>query len=126
MLEINNKYKKIFENIKDEILKFQYKAMQVVNKELIYMYWHIGKIILKNSEWGNKFIDNLSIDLKLEFPNITGFSVRNLKYMRKLAEDYPNFEFVQEVLAQITWYHNIILMDKIKDIETRKWYMQKL
>ena len=126
MLEINNKYKKIFENIKDEILKSQYKAMQVVNKELIYMYWHIGKIILENSEWGNKFIDNLSIDLKLEFPNITGFSVRNLKYMRKLAEDYPNFEFVQEVLAQITWYHNIILMDKIKDIETRKWYMQKL
>lgn len=123
MLEINNKYKEIFENIKDEILKSQYKAMQVVNKELIYMYWHIGKIILENSKWGNKFIDNLSIDLKLEFPNITGFSVRNLKYMRKLAEDYPDFEFVQEVLAQITWYHNIILMDKIKDIETRKWYI---
>lgn len=123
MLEINNKYKEIFENIKDEILKSQYKAMQVVNKELIYMYWHIGKIILENSEWGNKFIDNLSIDLKLEFPNITGFSVRNLKYMRKLAEDYPDFEFVQEVLAQITWYHNIILMDKVKDIETRKWYI---
>lgn len=123
MLEINNKYKEIFKNIKDEILKSQYKAMQVVNKELIYMYWHIGKIILENSKWGNKFIDNLSIDLKLEFPNITGFSVRNLKYMRKLAEDYPDFEFVQEVLAQITWYHNIILMDKIKDIETRKWYI---
>ena len=123
MLEINNKYKEIFENIKDEILKSQYKAMQVVNKELIYMYWHIGKIILENSEWGNKFIDNLSIDLKLEFPNITGFSVRNLKYMRKLAEDYPDFKFVQEVLAQITWYHNIILMDKVKDIETRKWYI---
>ncbi len=123
MLEINNKYKEIFENIKDEILKSQYKAMQVVNKELIYMYQHIGKIILENSEWGNKFIDNLSIDLKLEFPNITGFSVRNLKYMRKLAEDYPDFEFVQEVLAQITWYHNIILMDKVKDIETRKWYI---
>ena len=123
MLEINNKYKEIFENIKNEILKSQYKAMQVVNKELIYMYWHIGKIILENSEWGNKFIDNLSIDLKLEFPNITGFSVRNLKYMRKLAEDYPDFEFVQEVLAQITWYHNIILMDKVKDIETRKWYI---
>ena len=55
--------------------------------------------------------------------HITGFSVRNLKYMRKLAEDYPDFEFVQEVLAQITWYHNIILMDKVKDIETRKWYI---
>ena len=99
--------------------------MQVVNKELIFMYWHIGKIILENVQWGNKFIDNLSIDLKLEFPNINGFSVRNLKYMRKIAEEYPDFEFVQEVLAQITWYHNIILMDKIKNIEVRKWYINE-
>ena len=52
------------------------------------MYWNIGKIILANSEWGNKFIDNLSIDLKLEFPNSTGFSVRNLKYMR----NFYNFQ----------------------------------
>ena len=57
--------------------------MQVVNKELIFMYWHIGKIIVDNSKWGNKFIDNLSMDLKLEFPEVTGFSVRNLKYMKK-------------------------------------------
>ena len=118
-----NKYKEIFENVKNEILKSQYKAMQVVNKELIFMYWNIGKIILANSEWGNKFIDNLSIDLKLEFPNSTGFSVRNLKYMRKFAEEYNDFEFVQQVVAQIPWGHNIVLLDKIKDIEERKWYM---
>ena len=68
-----NSYKEIFDNIKLEILKSQYNAMQLVNRELIFMYWHIGKIILENSEWGNKFIDNLSIDLKLEFPNIKGF-----------------------------------------------------
>ena len=126
MLEINkNQYKEIFENIKNEVLKSQYKAMQTVNKELIFMYWHIGKIILENSQWGNKFIDNLAIDLKLEFPAIKGFSVRNLKYMRKIAEEYPDFKFVQEVLAQITWYHNVILMDKIKDIEIRKWYINE-
>ncbi len=65
-----NNYKNIFENIKQEILKSQYQAMQAVNKELIFMYWHIGKIILENSQWGNKFVDNLSIDLKLEFPEI--------------------------------------------------------
>ncbi len=92
-----NKYKEIFENVKNEILKSQYRAMQFVNKELIFMYWNIGKIILANSEWGNKFIDNLSIDLKLEFPNSTGFSVRNLKYMRKFAEEYNNFEKVNDV-----------------------------
>ena len=86
-----SKYKEIFENIRNEILKSQYKAIQTVNKELIFMYWHIGKIIVDNSKWGNKFIDNLSMDLKLEFPNITGFSIRNLKYMKKIAEEYPDF-----------------------------------
>ncbi len=87
-----NQYKEILESIKDEVLRSQYRAMQVVNKEMIFMYWHIGKIILDNSEWGNRFIDNLSVDLKLEFPNIKGFSIRNLKYMRKIAEEYPDFE----------------------------------
>lgn len=120
-----SKYKKIFENIKQEVLKSQYKAMQVVNKELIFMYWHIGKVIVDNSRWGNKFIDNLSMDLKLEFPKTTGFSVRNLKYMRKIAEEYPDFEFVQQVVAQIPWGHNIILLDKVKNIEERKWYINQ-
>lgn len=120
-----NKYKSLLENIKQEVVNARYKAIYAVNKELMFMYWHIGKIILENSQWGNKFIDNLSIDLKIEFPEIKGFSVRNLKYMRKFAEEYPDFEFVQEVLAQITWYHNIILMDKIVNIEERKWYIKE-
>ena len=120
-----NDYKDIFENVKREVLKSQYQAMQVVNKELIFMYWHIGKIILDNSQWGNKFVDNLSIDLKLEFPQIKGFSVRNLKYMRKFAKDYPDFEFVQQVVAQIPWGHNIVLMDKIKEISERQWYIEQ-
>lgn len=111
--------------MKSEVLKSQYKARQAVNKELIFMYWHIGKIILDNSKWGNKFIDNLSIDLKLEFPNIKGFSIRNLKYMRKMANDYPDFKFVQQAVAQIPWGHNIILLDKIKNFEERKWYMNQ-
>lgn len=120
-----SKYKQIFENIKIEVAKSQYKAMQAINKELIYMYWNIGKIILTNSKWGNKFIDNLSIDLKLEFPNINGFSIRNLKNMKKFAEEYPDFEFVQSITAQITWTHNVLLLDKIKDIEIRKWYINE-
>lgn len=120
-----SEYKQILESVKNEILKSQYKAMQVVNKELIFMYWHIGKIIVDNSKWGNKFIDSLSIDLKLEFPEVTGFSVRNLKYMKKMAEEYPDFEFVQQVVAQIPWGHNIILIDKVKNIEERKWYIKQ-
>ena len=70
-----------------------------------------------NIKWGNKFVDNLSIDLKLEFSDITGFSPRNIRYMRKFADEYQDEKFLQEVLAKITWYHNIILMDKVKDIE---------
>ena len=121
----SSKYKEIFENVRSEILKSQYKAIQTVNKELIFMYWNIGRIIVDNSKWGNKFIDNLYMDLKLEFPNITGFSIRNLKYMKKIAEEYPDFEFVQQVVAQIPWGHNIILLDKVKDIEERKWYINQ-
>ena len=125
-MQINKEeYKEILQGVKDEILKSQYKAMQIVNRELIFMYWHIGKIILDNSKWGNKFIDNLSVDLKLEFPTIKGFSIRNLKYMRKIAEEYPDFEFVQQVVAQIPWGHNLILLDKIKNTEERKWYIQQ-
>ena len=120
------KYKQIFENIKQEVLKSQYKAMQIVNKELIFMYWHIGKIIGDNSKWGNKFIDSLSIDLKLEFPKVTGFSVRNLKYMKKIAEEYPDFEFVQQVVAQIPWGHNTVLLDKLSSPEERLWYAEKV
>ena len=120
-----SEYKQILESVKNEILKSQYKAVQVVNKELIFMYWHNGKIIVDNSKWGNKFIDSLSIDLKLEFPEVNGFFVRNLKYMKKIAEEYPDFEFVQQVVAQIPWGHNIILIDKVKNIEERKWYIKQ-
>ena len=88
-----NEYKEIFLSIKNEILKSQYRAMQVVNVEMIYMDWNIGKIISNNIKWGNKFVDNLAIDLKLEFPDITGFSPRNIRYMRKFADEYQDEKF---------------------------------
>lgn len=99
--------------------------MQVVNRELVFMYWNIGKIILENAKCGNKFIDNLSVDLKLEFPSIKGFSIRNLKNMKKFAEEYPDFEFVQKVSAQITWSDNLLILDKVKEFEKRKWYINE-
>ena len=74
---------------------------------------------------GNKFIDNLSRDLKIAFPNSTGYSVRNLKYMAKFAEEYPDAEFVQTVSAQIPWSHNVLIMEKIKAPEIREWYIRK-
>lgn len=121
----NNQYTKILKSIKNEIINSHYKALISVNRELILMYWNIGKIILQQSQWGNKFIDKLSIDLSIEFKNQKGFSTRNLKYMRKLAEVYPDIEFVQQLVAQIPWGHNIILLDKIKNADERLWYINQ-
>lgn len=120
-----NKYKLILENIKREVLKSQYRAMQAVNTELIYMYWNIGKIISENIIWGNKFVDSLSTDLKMEFPSVQGFSVRNLRNMRKFYDEYPNLEILQTLSAKLTWSHNILLIDKVKDKNIRKWYMEE-
>lgn len=120
-----SKYKEIFENIRQEILKSQYKAMQAVNTEMIYMYWNIGKIISDNAKWGNKFIENLSIDLKTEFPVIQGFSSRNLRNMRNFYKEYPNVEILQTLSAKLPWSHNVLLISKIKDMEIRKWYMKE-
>lgn len=124
MLMNDNQYLSIIENIKSKIGNAQFKAAVSVNRELVMLYYNIGLIINENKSWGNKFIENLARDIKLAFPNSTGYSVRNLKYMAKFAAEYPNAEFVQEVLAQITWYHHIALMDKVKDKSKAIWYAE--
>jgi len=125
MLINDNQYLNVIENIKTEIKNSKLKAMISVNHELVMLYYNIGLIINKHKTWGNKFIENLARDIKLEFPDSTGYSVRNLKYMSKFAAEYPDREFVQTVSAQIPWSHNCVIMDKIKDFETRIWYIKK-
>ena len=126
MLINDDKYIRIIESIKKEIGNAQYKATLSVNRELIMLYHTIGSIINQNKSWGNKFIENLANDIKLEYPNSKGYSVRNLKYMAKFAAEYPDIEFVQTVSAQIPWSHNCAIMDKVKDFESRKWYINKV
>ena len=126
MLINSNEYLEIINSIKLEIKSAQYKAAASVNRELIMLYHSIGKTINTHKIWGNKFIDNLSSDIRMEFPNVKGYSVRNLKYMAKFAETYTDEEFVQRVVAQIPWGQNIILLDKINDDVVRKWYMEKV
>ena len=82
-------------------------------------------MINEHKAWGNKFVDNLATDIRIAFPESKGYSVRNLKYMAKFAETYPNREFVQQVVAQIPWGHNIVLLDKIADSNEREWYIEK-
>ena len=77
-----------------------------------------------NYEYGNKFIDEVARELKLEYPNATGYSVRNLKYMKKIYTEYKDDKVMQQLVAQVPWGHNVVLMDKVKDKEIRKIYLQ--
>ncbi len=121
---LDKDFKEIINNIKREIQNTQYKVAIESNINLISMYFRLGKILNDNYEYGNKFIDEVSKDLKMEFPNSTGFSVRNLKYMKKFYLEYKDDEEVQQLVAQVPWGHNIVLMEKIKDKEIRKIYVE--
>lgn len=125
MLLNDNQYLSVIETVKAEISKAQYKATLQVNREMILLYHGIGKVINEHKTWGSKFIDNLAKDIKIAFPTSTGYSVRNLKYMAKFAAAYPETEFVQQVVAQIPWGHNIVLLDKLSRKDQREWYAKK-
>ena len=118
-------YLSIIDNIKSEITAAHYRATVHVNAEMLLLYYDIGCVINEHKSWGNKFIDNLSYDIQIAFPGRKGYSVRNLKYMAKFSATYSDREFVQQVVAQIPWGHNIVLLDKISDIDERKWYIKK-
>ena len=126
MLMNNNEYLDLVQNIKQEIQHAQYKAALSVNKELIGLYYNIGQLINEHKTWGSKFIENLAADIKLSFPDAKGYSVRNLKYMAKFALRFPDIEIVQAALAQITWYHHIALMDKVKTADEHIWYAEQV
>lgn len=92
------------------------------------LYWQIGRDILARQAaqgWGAKVIERLAQDLRAAFPDMKGFSPRNLKYMRAFAQAWPEVQFVQEVLAQLPWYHHLALLDKLPGPQTRRWYAAK-
>lgn len=122
MLENNDKYFEILEDIKSTVLITRNKVVESANKELILMYYDIGLKLIKCNKWGTSFIDNLAKDLKIQFPNLKGLSARNLRYMQKFAMEFDNDEFLQGVLAKLSWNHSQILLDKIKDKKIRQWY----
>jgi predicted nuclease of restriction endonuclease-like (RecB) superfamily len=114
--------------LKGRIHNAQQRATLAVNRELVLLYWQIGRDILTRQAeqgWGTKVIDRLAHDLRATFPEMKGFSPRNLKYMRAFAEAWPDESFVQEVLARLPWYHQLALLDKLPSPETRRWYTAK-
>ena len=124
-LSLPSGYLEALEDIKARVRAARIRASLSVNRELIILYWEIGHLILQRQQtegWGTKVIDRLSVDLNREFPDQKGFSARNLKYMRKFAECYPEKEIVQQPAAQIPWFHNCAILDKVQDAVQREWY----
>jgi predicted nuclease of restriction endonuclease-like (RecB) superfamily len=121
-------YEELLGQLKERIRSAQLRAALAVNRELVVLYWQIGRDILTRQEhegWGTKVIDRLAGDLRRAYPDMTGLSPRNLKYMRAFAEAWPEEAIVQQLAAQIPWFHNCILLDKVKDREERTWYIGK-
>ncbi len=121
-------YQSFITQLKKQIKSERLKTILSANSAMVVMYWNIGKSIVerqKSEGWGSKVIDRMSHDLKEEFPDMAGFSPRNLKYMKKFAEAWPDFEIVQRTVAQIPWRSNIALLDKLKEPELRLWYAEK-
>lgn len=128
LLEMPAGYAAFFAGLKERIARERIRAVLSANSAMVLMYWDIGQSILErqNQEgWGTKVIDRLSYDLKKAFPDMTGFSPRNLKYMRTFADAWPDRAIVQRTVAQLPWRSNLTLLDKLSDPETRLWYAQK-
>ncbi len=126
--EMSNSYMQFIEKIKEQIRIQRISVVMKANSSMICLYWTIGKAILEKQEeegWGAKVIDRMAKDLKEAFPDMPGFSPRNIKYMRKFALYWPDYEIVQRVVAQIPWRTNITLLDKLKEQEERIWYAEK-
>ena len=105
-------FKVEIDKIKNEIKTTNIKIMQQINSNLIMMYFRIGKILEENSKYGNRFIINVSHSIKLNYPNIKGFSDRNLKRMKRFYNEYKDDEKVQQLVAHLPWRHNVLLFEK--------------
>jgi len=125
---ISKNYLVILSELKNKVRQAQIRAHLAVNAELIKLYWEIGKTIFEQQKaqgWGSKVITQLSKDLINEFPNMKGFSYRNMKYMKQFYEGYHGVIIGQQLVAQLPWGHNVILLQKTNSYEERLWYAQK-
>ena len=123
MLENNDKYFEVLNDIKKTLMTTRNRIVENVNKDLVLMYYSIGLKLIENNKWGSSFIDMLAKDLKREFPTLKGMSARNLRYMQKFATEFDNDEFLQHDVAKLPWSSLTTIMDRVKDKEQRKWYI---
>ncbi|MDF7820183.1 PDDEXK nuclease domain-containing protein [Runella sp. MFBS21] len=121
-------YSRLLEDLKAEIRTARLRAISAVNAELLKLYWKVGKVIISQQEnqgWGAKVIAKLADDLRKEFQDMKGFSPRNLLYMKQYAALYELDQITQPPVAQLPWAHHVILMDKVKSLDERLFYMAK-
>lgn len=121
-------YADALREIKDRIRQERLRVVMSANSAMVLLYWDLGRMILDRQDragWGARVIDRLSMDLREAFPDMKGFSPRNLKYMRAFAAAWPERSIVQETLAQIPWYHHIALIEKCTTPQERLWYARK-
>lgn len=114
--------------IKARVQAARTRAVLAVNAEQVRLYWEIGRAILDKQQlegWGAKVLDRLSRDLRAEFPETKGFSVTNLKYMRRFAEECPDLKFGQQVADQLPWFHIVVLLTQVPEPAERQWYAAK-
>lgn len=119
-------YQDFVKKIKEKIYQSQVKALQAVNRELLVLYTEIGRSIVEKQEqlgWGKSIIENLAKDLQNEFPGMQGFSARNLWLIRSFYIEYKENIKLQPLVAEISWSHNVILMEKCKNLLEREFYM---
>ncbi len=121
IISVDNDYREFLVNLKEKVRRTQLKASMAANTVLIDFYWELGKEIIRlesYNHWGTKLIEQLSIDLKLEFSQIKGFSRRNLYAIRQWYLFYSSrYEFVPQAVAQLPWGHQRLIINKIKDVE---------
>lgn len=121
-------YERWILSIKERVRHARLRALLAANAEQLALYWDIGRSILDKQEehgWGSKVVDRMSRDLRAEFPDMTGFSLRNLLYMRAFAETWRRSEIVQAPLAQLPWYHQIALLEHLKSRGDRLAYAEQ-
>ena len=121
-------YAAILSDLKQRIQKERLRTVMAANSAMVLLYWDVGRTILARQDtagWGAKVIDRLAADLREAFPDMKGFSPRNLKYMRAFAAAWPDWAIVQRVVAQIPWRQNIALLERLDDSATRLWYAEQ-
>ena len=125
--ELPADYAVLLAEVKERVRSAQYEALKAVNKELVALYWDIGKLIVerqKREGWGKSVVERLANDLQNEFPGIGGFSTSNLWRMKRFCEAYSDFPKLAPLVREIGWSHNIVIMERCKDSLEREFYIR--